>query len=238
MGKADNDVAAANSRFERFLYADYKGISCIRYDRPSAAVFEDSRPEDKRPSDIYFCFAFPLGPESMEEALESGKARGCEFPQIRLAQAELAKAQRWHKVTKVFNEMKYGMGEALPTILGGAAICLIAVGVGKIFNVLCDSTTESYLNAAVPLEGKPGLTYGSANRTYFQTTESPRQLLSATFDEKGGLKKVCSIDERQPEDGTLAWWVVPKYELNCISGAELSRLSKFSASLSSLPRPQ
>lgn len=240
MGKADNAVTAEDSRFERFLYADYTMCVPVPFSERGnlfRAIFEDTRPE-VRGSHGETRFSLPS--QQIKEAIKVGAAKGYDFPQMRLAQAEMVSAQRWDRATDIFNRVAavpFFIGSAVATVATVASVMiLLALGFSKILNTIGDSVNEMYLSAAVPVAGRPGLTYNSERQTYFQTTESPRQLLSWTFNEKGDVKDACSIAVRQPEDGTWAWWTVPKYNPQCISGENLSKLSKLPAH--PLPRPQ
>jgi hypothetical protein len=234
-GRSDNVEVSRNieevntALVERYLHADYTGVLSGWAGEPSVAGFRNPQSWDE----------YRLSPQKIDRLLKAGEERGYNLPLVRLAQAELADAQRRYRVRCIFNKI----GDKLINTLGFVSLCAIlgtvvvsvaSLGV-KARNAAQDSPYQARLNAAAPVAGYSGLTYDSENRTYFQTTKSPRQLLSWTFNEKGGLENACSIAVRQPEDGTLAWWMVPKYNPKCISGEHLSQLSKLPAPL---PRPQ
>lgn len=240
MGKADNAVTAEDSRFERFLYADYTMCVPVPFSERGnlfRAIFEDTRPEVRG---SHGETRFSLTSKQIKEAIKVGAAKGYDFPQMRLAQAEMVSAQRWDRATDIFNRVAavpFFIGSAVATVATVASVMiLLTLGFSKILNTIGDYSVGSFLNDAAPVTDRPGLTYDSKRQTYFQTTGSPRQLLSWTFNEKGDLKEACVIKVRQPGDGTLAWWAVPKYDPKCISGADSSLLIKLPAH--PLPRPQ
>lgn len=185
---------------------------------------------------------FTLSSEEVDDLLQAGKRRGDSFLPIKLARVGLDGVAHLNFPHTTMAEMFRGIinglgGPVIGTVLASSAlVASLHVGLYKAVGVRMDSTNGAYLNAAVPVADTPGLTYDSKRQTYFQTTGSPRQLLSWTFNEKGDLKEACVIKVRQPGDGTLAWWAVPKYDPKCISGADSSLLIKLPAP--PLPRPQ
>lgn len=226
MKETHEDIRARNTALvESYLQADYTRVITGWGGEPLAAAFRNPQSGDE----------YRLSPQKIDPLLKAGEVRGYNLPLVRLAQAELADAQRQYRVRRIFNQIKEELwGFSRLGLVGmGAATMLLAVS--KAVDVSADSAYEARLNAAASVAGHPGLTYNAEYRTYVQTTESPRQLLSWTFNEKGGLENACSIAVRQPEDGALAWWMVPKYNSKCISGEHLSQLSKLPAPL---PRPQ